>query len=133
MQVFQSLGNLRGLHTEFFKTAHAQAAVEPGLHWRGPVLKTARMQIGCSLRLDYENWAPLMEEGGEQEERREPRLKEDSPPVMRCTQHSPLANSNQLSCYCYLRMTRPVNYDLYFIGQETEAQKDDISCPEPCN
>lgn len=116
---------------EFFKAAHAQAAVEPGLHWRALSLKQPGCKW-CSLRLDCENWAPP--DGGrwEQEERENPDS-EDSPPITCCTQHSPRANANQLSRSCYLRMTRPVKDDLYFIGQETEAQKDDISCPEPCN
>lgn len=42
--------------------------VEPGLHWEATVLKTAGMQIGRGLRLECENWAPLLEEGWEQEE-----------------------------------------------------------------
>ena len=55
--------------------AHALAAVEPGLHWEATVLKTAGMQRGRGLGLECENWAPLLEEGWEQEEGREHRLK----------------------------------------------------------
>lgn len=60
-------------------------------------------------------------------------LREYLPSVRRHPKHSPLSNSYQLSFYFYPKMTLPGKYSLHFVGQETEAQQDYVSCPEPCN
>lgn len=62
-------------------------------------------QIGCSLRLDCENWAPLMEEGGEQEERREPRFKRTHHPSHAAPSILHVRMQTDFPRSCYLRMT----------------------------